>query len=158
MFKSEKGVSAIEFALIAPLLFVLTFGIIEFGILLFDKAVVTNASREGARKAVLYNTPLPYTVPEIEAVVNNYTSNYLISLGSPTAVSSIDVKCYDPDDPTTPLPPPCTDPARPLTHFDAKVTVTYPYSFLVFSNIIKLVGGNITNTLPIKGETRMRME
>ncbi len=30
MIKSEKGVSAVEFALIAPLLFVLLFGIIEF--------------------------------------------------------------------------------------------------------------------------------
>ena len=51
--KSENGASAVEFALVMPLLFVLIFGIIEFGIFLYDKAVITNASREGARAGVV---------------------------------------------------------------------------------------------------------
>ncbi len=47
--KSENGASAVEFALVLPLLLVLVFGIIEFSIFLYDKAVITNASREGAQ-------------------------------------------------------------------------------------------------------------
>ena len=52
--KKEEGASAIEFALVLPLLLVLVFGIIEFSILFYDKAMLTNASREGARVGIVY--------------------------------------------------------------------------------------------------------
>ena len=48
-FKCQRGAAAVEFAIVLPLLLVFVFGIIEFGFLLYDKAVITNASREGAR-------------------------------------------------------------------------------------------------------------
>ena len=44
----------VEFALVAPLLFVLLFGIIESCLILYDQAFITNASREGARYAAMY--------------------------------------------------------------------------------------------------------
>ena len=47
--QNEDGVAAVEFALILPVLLVLVFGIINYGILLYDQAVITNAAREGAR-------------------------------------------------------------------------------------------------------------
>ena len=43
----------VEFAVIAPLLFLLVFGMIEFGRLVMVQQIITNASREGARLAVL---------------------------------------------------------------------------------------------------------
>ena len=155
MFKSEKGVSAVEFALIAPLLFVITFGIIEFGILLFDKAVVTNASREGARKAILYNTDVDGNyepIPEEDGieVVNNYTSNHLISLGS-TAVPAIEVNCYEHNDYSSEIDP-C------VTQGDVKVIVTYTYDFLVFPNLLSLLGSSFAGTMDLVGTTLMRME
>ncbi len=52
--RSDHGASAVEFALVLPVLMLLTFGIIEFGVLLFDKAVITNASREGARMGIVF--------------------------------------------------------------------------------------------------------
>ena len=51
---NNKGVAAVEFAIVLPLLLLIVFGIIEFGFLLYDQAVITNASREGARKGVVY--------------------------------------------------------------------------------------------------------
>jgi Flp pilus assembly protein TadG len=36
----------------------LLFGIIEFGIILYDKAMITNASREGARAGIVYSEPI----------------------------------------------------------------------------------------------------
>lgn len=42
-----------EFAIVAPLFFALIFGMIVFGRAIMVKQVVTNASREGARLAVL---------------------------------------------------------------------------------------------------------
>ncbi len=51
--KNRKGAAAVEFALIAPVFFLLVFGMIEFGRMIMVQQIVTNASREGARMAVL---------------------------------------------------------------------------------------------------------
>ena len=62
----EKGASAVEFAIILPLLVVFLFGIIEFGIIFYDKAMITNASREGARKGIVFRDPR-VSVSEIQS-------------------------------------------------------------------------------------------
>lgn len=49
----RRGAAAVEFALVAPLFFLFVFGIIEFGRMVMVQQVITNASREGARRAVL---------------------------------------------------------------------------------------------------------
>ena len=51
LLKGNNGASAVEFAVVLPLL-VLPFGIIEFSLALYDKAMITNASREGARAGI----------------------------------------------------------------------------------------------------------
>ena len=53
LLKNQKGTEVVEFAIVSLLLFLLLFGIIDFGILLYDKAVITNASREGARAGIV---------------------------------------------------------------------------------------------------------
>jgi hypothetical protein len=53
----ERGASAVEFAIVLPVLLLILFGIIEFGIILFDKAVITNASREAARERIDFKAP-----------------------------------------------------------------------------------------------------
>src|SRR5512136_1032685 len=73
-----RGASAVEFALILPLLVILIFGIIEFSLALYDKAMITNASREGARSGIVYRLP-PVGDGEIIGVVNSYLGNYLIT-------------------------------------------------------------------------------
>ena len=50
---NEKGTTAVETAIIIIPLMLLIFGIIEFGLLLFNKQVLTNASREGARAGIV---------------------------------------------------------------------------------------------------------
>lgn len=45
----EAGASVVEFALVVPVLFMLVFGIIEFGAAMAQKATVASAAREGAR-------------------------------------------------------------------------------------------------------------
>lgn len=47
--RSNKGASVVEFALIAPLLFLLLFGVIEFGRIIITYTGVFTAAREGAR-------------------------------------------------------------------------------------------------------------
>ncbi len=51
--KSQRGAAALEFALVAPVLIMLVFGIVEFGTVMTTQAVVANAAREGSRSAAL---------------------------------------------------------------------------------------------------------
>ncbi len=55
--RASIGQSAVEFALVAPLLFLLLFGIVDFGRAMFYQNEVTNAAREGARIAILASNP-----------------------------------------------------------------------------------------------------
>lgn len=48
-----RGQGMVEFALVAPILFMMVFGIMEAGWLLFHNHQVSNAAREGARYAVV---------------------------------------------------------------------------------------------------------
>jgi Flp pilus assembly protein TadG len=45
----ERGASAVEFALLVPLLVMLVFGVINFGIVLAQKQSLSSAARAGAR-------------------------------------------------------------------------------------------------------------
>ena len=136
----ERGVAVVEFALVVPLLLLILFGIIEFGILFYDKAVITNASREAAREWIVFRPDSEkLSKSELEGVVNNYTSNRLISLaGSP----SLTVET-DPTDPTD------FDTGDELT-----LTVEYSYDFLFLPGFIE----GLVPTIQIRAQTVMRAE
>ena len=57
MFRSEKGQSMVEFALVLPFLIALLCGIIDFGWLYYNQITLNNAAREGARYAVIHYDP-----------------------------------------------------------------------------------------------------
>ncbi len=48
-----RGQSLLEFALVLPILLLLFFGIIEFGIIFSDNLIISQAAREGARVGVV---------------------------------------------------------------------------------------------------------
>jgi Flp pilus assembly protein TadG len=54
--RARLGASVVEFAVVAPVLFVLLFGIIEFGRLMMVQQAMTNAARDSGRKASLATT------------------------------------------------------------------------------------------------------
>jgi Flp pilus assembly protein TadG len=84
MRSSPKGASLVEFSLILTILIVITFGIIEFGMLIYNQQVITNASREGARAGVVASIPrVPDTggTYSIDSVVQAYCANHLITFG-----------------------------------------------------------------------------
>jgi Flp pilus assembly protein TadG len=128
----QKGTAAVEFAIILPLLVLLLFGTVEFGLLLFNQQVITNASREGARAGIVSQTPR-VTDGEINTIVGNYCSTNLISFDGNNTPSI-----------TT---------TRSGSSFsdDLTVTVTFDYDFLVLSNL-----GFGPQTLD--GTTLMKME
>ena len=67
---SQDGGALIEFAIVSPLLFIILFGFIESGILIYNKQMVTNASREVGRAAI---NPLPLLSPtDVVAAADPY--------------------------------------------------------------------------------------
>ena len=135
---SQKGASLVEFALVLPLLMLILWGIIEFSLLLYNKQVITNASREGARAGIVAQSPR-VGEGEIAGVVNDYCATYLVTFGggglSVTSGAS------------------GTSFGDPLT-----VTVTYPYQFLVFQNIANTFFGGSFGTIDLTAVTVMRYE
>ena len=122
--KSNSGQALVEFVLVLPILLILTLGIAELSIMLYDKAVITNASREGARFGIV-SRPTRYTLADITPVVEAYCANNLITFGN---TGNVNVAAeYTAQTFGNPL----------------KVTVTYNYQFLALPNFIG-IGGGIT--------------
>ena len=133
----------VEFAIVLPLLLLLIFGMIEFSVMLYDKAMLTNATREGARFGILFRTdPIPVTGPgSIPDTVDNYLLNNLISLGGASA-------------PIPDVSGTCTAAGLPIT-----VSVTYPYDFLVLPNLDTFgYFGFLPDPLTLGATTIMRCE
>jgi Flp pilus assembly protein TadG len=57
LFRSERGTALVEFALIAPILFLFLFGIIEFGRALNYYNDLTQLAGQGARAAIVSRNP-----------------------------------------------------------------------------------------------------
>jgi Flp pilus assembly protein TadG len=55
ILKDEKGQNIVEFALVVPLLFLLVFGIAEYGRAWMTRNILTGAAREAVRIAVVPN-------------------------------------------------------------------------------------------------------
>jgi hypothetical protein len=145
---NQNGAAMVEFAIVLPLLLILVFGVIEFGVMFYNKAVITNASREGARAGI---TGL--TNSKIETIVKDYCNTNLINIGN---VSENDLNPMRPD-PDDPEGPPIGDPDDDIiisdidAQNDLTVRVEYGYDFLLGS----LLG--FTKTI-IEAQTVMRME
>jgi len=133
--KNHRGATAVEFAIVFPLLILLLFGIIEFSVILYDKAMITNASREGARAGIVSQL-VRVSDTQIQGVVDNYCRLYLISFRSGAA--------------------PVTTVTRTGSTFGSElsVTVTYTYSFLALPQFVT----GLVGPMNLTARTVMRME
>jgi Flp pilus assembly protein TadG len=66
--RKRRGVAVVEFAIVAPLFFLLILGMVEIGRMVMVQQIITNASREGARIAILDGT----TTTEVKNKVKAY--------------------------------------------------------------------------------------
>ena len=130
IFRSESGASAVEFAILLPLLMMIVFGIIEFGLALYQQAVLTNASREGARLGIVQSIP-SITIAQIDATIDTYLTNAGITPGNvgrnivPGAVTGAPVS----------------------------VGLTLPYTFVVLPGLT-----SVAPTITLSAQTVMRHE
>ena len=73
-FTKRNGVAAVEFAVVAPVFFLLVIGFIELGRAMMVQQVLTNASRVGARNATMLNS----TEQGVIDTVSDYAENVSI--------------------------------------------------------------------------------
>jgi len=164
--KSEKGATLIEFVLVLPLLLLFTFAIIEFGVLMFDKAMITLASREGARAAIVWrpNADSFLDTDAIEDVADNFlgvvdsTPSRLISFGDETTSLQPYVIQWSSAKDTWPAitSQPTEMTFDPDTHKYMRVIIQYRYDWLVLQALNVITG--FPDGLTLQGTTIMRME
>ena len=122
----QKGAVAVEFAFVLPLLVVLLVGIMEFGLILYNQQVITNACREGARAGIVARSPR-LDLTAISTVVNDYAQAHLVTFGTATSAATV-----------------IDNSGGTSFGDDLTVTVTFDYDFLVLSNFISSLGGGLT--------------
>ena len=133
----EKGAELVEFALVFPLLLLVMFGIMDFGLLFQRYETVTNAAREGARIAVLPG----YAQADVQARVTQYlaasglTATPTFAYTAPQALN-VGGACVT------------------ITG----VTVGYPHEYLFIGGIVGLFGGSGFTTTTLTATARMRYE
>jgi Flp pilus assembly protein TadG len=120
--REQKGAAMVEFALAMPIVFILLFGIVEFGLAFWRKQLLTAGVREGARYGVVSTTPRK-TKAEIQSKVSTYLTNVgLASAPAALVTFSSGTEC-----------------AKDQT---ITVTQTYPTSMTIMSNLSKLFWGS----------------
>lgn len=110
--KNQRGASAVEFAVILLPLILVLFSIIDFSWFFWNKHVVTDAAREGARWAVLPGMTDAEVRDNIKAEVSQ-----LLFVDPASIDISPDPIIMTPDEPVT-------------------VSVTIPFSFFVLPGFI----------------------
>ena len=139
-WRSEKGVALVEAAITIPLLLMVSAGIFEFGRAYQTWQVITNAAREGARVAVL-----PSATPgAVTQRVRDYMQAGQLSRWSSAGIvvdSGVTLRVGGPPEAT-------------------RVTVTYPFTFVVLQPIARLISPSTTlgSALTMNAQALMRNE
>lgn len=109
--KSERGQTTTEFALVLPVLALLLFGVIQFGLTFKNYLSLTDAVRAGARKAAVSRQmpdPVGAAVSQVRASAADLNqTNLTVTVTSPWTPAS-----------------------------DVKVTGTYPYSIHLLGIVV----------------------
>jgi Flp pilus assembly protein TadG len=124
-FRSERGAELVEFALVFPLLLLVTLGIVDFGLMFQRYEVLTNAAREGARVSVLPG----YNSPDVIARVNQYLQA--------TSLSAVTVN--------TSVGAPQTVAVGPSCITVIPVTVSYVHQWAFVGGIMSYFGATFTS-------------
>jgi Flp pilus assembly protein TadG len=121
--KNEQGQTMAEFAIVLPILIVLLFAIIQFGIVFNNYVTLTDAARAAARKgAVSRNDPAG---PQAQCQNEGYAAAG--GLKNP------------------PLSIVCSSSGGWQIGSDVQVNATYPYSIRLFG--IPVISGNLTSVM-----------
>ena len=124
--RNQSGQAMVEFVLVAPILLLLVFGIVQFGIAFHNYQTLTDAIRAGARQAAVSRT-LPDPVGTTEARVTAAAANLDLSK------LAVTVDPYDPNSGTHSW----------AQGGDVTVTGKYPFSISLLGFVVK--SGQLTS-------------
>src|ERR687888_572732 len=68
LWRRRSGQSMVEFAVLAPIFFLLLLGTIDLGRAIYVYNSISDAAREGARAAIPFDSPLPSNTSVVSAV------------------------------------------------------------------------------------------
>jgi Flp pilus assembly protein TadG len=136
----ERGAVAVEFIFLFPVYLLLLVGIMEFGHLWYLRHALTNASREGARAAVVYYTPADNRTAWATATAKDVVQKYLNATHDPWLESLPDPVVTIQDD-------------TAVTGNTLTVKVASPSGLLLLDELIPAFK-NVT----VSAETTMRLE
>jgi Flp pilus assembly protein TadG len=111
--RNEQGQTMTEFALVLPLLALILFAVIQFGIVFNNYVTLTDATRAGARRAA----------------VSRQDPNR-----NSTVIAAVRSSASDLDSSKLSVPPPSSSWAAGT---DVTVTATYPYSISLLGMVVK---------------------
>ena len=130
----ESGMAMVETVIVLPLLLMLLFGVVEFGVAFARWQVVSNAAREGARQAILYRAPGTCDIGEVAAEVRDRVRTYGSSIGIDLLDADISV-------------------AGTCAAGSSSVTVTFRHDFSVLPNL-----ASVSTGIDLVGSSTMRNE
>jgi len=135
--REEKGTALLEAAVTMPIILLISVGIFEFGRAYQTQQVLVNASREGARLAVIEGSS--------DTAVYNRVNDYVKAGG---------LKALDPGD---------VDIKRSVAFAGttaSSVAINYKFEFMVLNPVIRLISPTSTTGGPgiMKASTLMRNE
>lgn len=150
--RRTEGQAIVELAVILPIFLLLMVGIIEVAGAWQTLQVVTNASREVARRAVM-----PGSTP---VEVSETLFFYLDEAGFDPERSTLVIRCCTDDDEDEDR---CPDdwPCSPASGRPIRVDLAYPYMFRTLGPVVNLACsgcGNSWREIPLRSVTVMRNE
>lgn len=134
--RNERGQALLETAITLPIILLVCVAIFEFGRAYQVQQVLTNAAREGARIACLPGT----TDAQVNTVVRNYLTGGGLTAVDPAVVRDV------PFNGTTTA---------------SRVTISYPFNFMVLNPVARLITRTSTlgaGVLTMQAATLMRNE
>jgi Flp pilus assembly protein TadG len=128
--RDTRGAALLEMALALPMMLLIAAGIFEFGRAYQTWQIITNAAREGARIAVLPGT----TDSMVTTRVRTYMSDGLLSDSAAATVA---------------IQRDATISMGAGTATASRITISYPFTFVVLQPISKLINPSSTLGAPL---------
>ncbi len=127
--RPDSGEALVEFALILPIMLVLSLGMLDFGRAFHTKSLVDQAAREGCRVAIVTKPPDPGLIQDrVKTVLDSGGVKFdAITVEGPNASRLVKVK----------------------------VEVTFTF---ITPGVFSLIGASYNNTLAMVGQSTMRYE
>jgi Flp pilus assembly protein TadG len=99
LLRRHSGQSMVEFAVLAPIFFLLLLGTIDLGRAVYIYNTISDAAREGTRAAIPFDSPLPTSAAVIGAVQSKLGGGFTLTT-DPCSGQPVTGAC--PATPTTP--------------------------------------------------------